>query len=170
MPLSLCVICRRNVKSILERAEIYKKQMLPIRELLADFCNEFNWEYFSRGRTPHVSVFGKIGIYDGVLDIWSVECDWDILSDQIDENYEFDLFCHAYINIDGESYSAMKSLFWRGTFRQLPKIVPKFLAEAKEMLREIGMSNEYVKYDNKRLEPDTAPNFGKAKTKYHKEY
>jgi len=148
------------MKSIFEKSEVYRTQMAPVEKLLLDFALRIGWKTQSRGRKANASIYGKIGKYNGVLDILIEEDDWDKLPDKLSNESIFTIWCGAYFEENEKKSVVNRELYWRTTYGELQEVVPKFISYAETMFESIKEDSELISWSGASINPDIGPNYG----------
>ena len=154
-----------TIEDIVEKEQTYKKQMLPIREVVLRFAESKGWSPMSRGRRAHVSIYGAVNGLNGVMDIIMVEDDWDKMPSSLQPDTPFTLWCSASLDRDGVRLCADTVLFWTAPFAILHETTELFLPRAWAMLAQLGHNNLVEKWPGPYEHPDGPPDFGPPQRK-----
>lgn len=142
------------------KEDVYRAQMTEIRAAVLRFAESKGWQPMSRGRRTHVSIFGKINMLDGTIDIIMEEDDWNTMPEMLQPETSFILYCSG-VNIQGELRRYGDTvLIWRAPFSILAETVDRFLPVAWGMLSEMTEANFLKEKPVTHHVPDLPPDFG----------
>jgi hypothetical protein len=149
-----------TIEEIVEMEQTYKNQIVAIRDTVLRYAKEKGWSPQSRGRRPHVSIYGPVNGLKGVMDIAMTENNWEKMPKSLQPDTEFVLWCSASVTRDGRRLAADTELFWTVPFSALPETVERFIAEAWEMLSGLNDGNLLKEFSGRSVDPDGPPEFG----------
>jgi hypothetical protein len=155
-------------KIILAKEATYFQQMYTIRKQVFRFFQDKGWEPMRRGRHAHVSMFGNVREFQGILDIEMKKLAWQDMPDELAPNTPFTLWCAASWETSLDRMHLDTELYWQTVFIQLPSVVDMFLPRAWNMLWNLTPANALETWPGPSEPPDQPPHFGKPRIRRSK--